>query len=136
MRSRADIAFTRVRVAVFVDGCFWHGCPQHATLPKANRDWWRSKIVANRERDERISKALEAIGWRVIRAWEHEDPIAVAQTIIEAIGVADAFCEQRSMKMGLEPRVVPVTSCGTARQAFDGDPNRGEQQSPVRRHRG
>src|SRR4051794_11274263 len=64
-RSRADIAFPRAKVVVYVDGCFWHGCPTHATWPKANRDWWRAKIEANRRRDADTSARLEDEGWYV-----------------------------------------------------------------------
>src|SRR5262245_19709050 len=78
-RRRADIVFPRARVAVFVDGCFWHGCYEHASWPKANRAWWRSKIEANRRRDTATNKSLRAEGWHVVRVWEHEDPEAAAE---------------------------------------------------------
>lgn len=73
-RSRADVVFEAARVAVFIDGCFWHGCPVHATFPKSNREWWRAKLDANRQRDERANQALTDAGWLVLRFWEHEDP--------------------------------------------------------------
>jgi DNA mismatch endonuclease (patch repair protein) len=73
MRSRADIIFKRARVAVFVNGCFWHGCPLHATWPKANANWWRAKIEANRARDTRVDASLREAGWFVLRIWEHEE---------------------------------------------------------------
>ena len=81
-RAKADIVFTRQRVAVFVDGCFWHGCPTHCRIPTRNRPYWEAKIGRNRERDERISAALMASGWAVVRIWEHE-PIdeAVARVL-------------------------------------------------------
>jgi DNA mismatch endonuclease, patch repair protein len=86
MRTRADILFTRWRVAVFVDGCFWHGCPEHGTAPKANAVWWREKITANIARDRRADAALAAEGWLVVRIWEHEEiPNAVAR-VEEALG--------------------------------------------------
>lgn len=72
-RRRADIVFTRARVAVFVDGCFWHGCPQHATWPRANAAFWREKIATNRMRDADTTAQLEAEGWVVVRIWEHAD---------------------------------------------------------------
>jgi len=84
-RSRADIVFTRARVAVFVDGCFWHGCPIHATMPSTNRDYWEPKLLRNRERDDETNARLEALGWRVIRTWEHEDPITATATIESAV---------------------------------------------------
>lgn len=71
-RAKADIVFTRHRVAVFVDGCFWHACPTHCRMPTRNRLYWEAKIGRNRERDERISAALTAAGWTVVRIWEHE----------------------------------------------------------------
>lgn len=70
-RVKADIVFTRNRIAVFVDGCFWHGCPDHGNTPKFNTAYWGPKLARNRERDRRVSKELEADGWSVIRVWEH-----------------------------------------------------------------
>jgi DNA mismatch endonuclease (patch repair protein) len=78
VRRRADVVFVGARVAVFVDGCFWHCCPQHATQPKANADWWSEKLARNVTRDRDTDKRLEAAGWLVVRMWEHEDPQAVA----------------------------------------------------------
>jgi DNA mismatch endonuclease (patch repair protein) len=72
-RRRADIVFPRARVAVFVDGCFWHGCPEHMTWPKANAEWWRAKIEANVARDRRTDEQLREAGWTVVRVWEHEE---------------------------------------------------------------
>lgn len=80
-RTRADIAFTRPRVAVFIDGCFWHGCPVHATQPKRNADYWGPKLARNRERDAEATALLENHHWQVLRFWEHEQPIAVAEEI-------------------------------------------------------
>lgn len=71
-RRTIDIAFSRQRVAVFVDGCFWHGCPKHATSPKSNSDWWRWKITGNQARDADTTALLERAGWTVVRVWEHE----------------------------------------------------------------
>lgn len=70
--GRPDFVFPRVRLAVFVDGCFWHGCPTHANEPVNNRAFWRAKLAANRARDLFVSRALRAEGWRVMRIWEHE----------------------------------------------------------------
>lgn len=72
VRCRPDIVFTRARVAVFVDGCFWHSCPSHATHPSANADWWRDKLEANVRRDRLNDRQLTEAGWRVVRVWEHE----------------------------------------------------------------
>jgi DNA mismatch endonuclease, patch repair protein len=85
LRRRADIVFPRVRVAVFVDGCFWHGCPEHGTWPKANAAWWREKIEANQDRDEDTNRRLRELGWEVIRVWEHEDPAAATRRIERAL---------------------------------------------------
>jgi DNA mismatch endonuclease (patch repair protein) len=70
--GRPDFTFRRLRLVVFVDGCFWHGCPQHGTLPRQNGRFWRQKISRNRERDREVSRELRRRGWRVIRIWEHE----------------------------------------------------------------
>jgi DNA mismatch endonuclease (patch repair protein) len=83
-RRVADIAFTGPRVAVFVDGCFWHGCPEHATWPKNNAEFWREKILANRAPDADTDARLTAAGWRVVRVWTHEDPDDAARRV-EAI---------------------------------------------------
>jgi DNA mismatch endonuclease (patch repair protein) len=81
---RPDVAFTRARVAVFVDGCFWHGCPEHGVQPRANATYWNAKVARNKGRDARNDAALEALGWRVVRVWEHEDP-GVAAAMIERV---------------------------------------------------
>ena len=81
MPGRPDIVFTRARIVVFVDGCFWHGCLQHGVLPKNNRDWWREKLAATRERDERKDAALLALGWLPIHVWEHQSPAEAAEVI-------------------------------------------------------
>lgn len=71
-RRTIDIAFTRPRVAVFIDGCFWHGCPEHYSEPKTRRDFWSEKISGNRQRDEETTRILVDQGWTVVRYWEHE----------------------------------------------------------------
>jgi len=82
LRCRGDIVFPRRKVIVFIDGCFWHGCPVHATSPANNAEWWREKLAANVERDRRNTQALEALGWDVLRVWEHVPrDEAVAQVI-------------------------------------------------------
>jgi DNA mismatch endonuclease (patch repair protein) len=77
--------FVRARIAVFVDGCFWHGCPLHASWPKSNAEWWRSKIEANRARDRDTDARLTSAGWTVVRVWEHEDPVRAAANIAELV---------------------------------------------------
>ena len=71
-RVRPDFVFPKLKVAVFVDGCFWHACPLHATKPRNHAAFWRKKLSANRARDRRVNLALRASGWRVLRVWEHE----------------------------------------------------------------
>lgn len=80
-RRRVDIVFGPARVAVFVDGCFWHGCPEHATWPASNEEFWRQKIETNRQRDQDTNFQLEADGWHVVRIWEHEDPTVAADRV-------------------------------------------------------
>lgn len=80
-RRRADIVFGPAGVAVFVDGCFWHGCPEHATWPTKNAEFWREKIEANRRRDRDTDHQLRAAGWHVERVWEHEAAEAAADRI-------------------------------------------------------
>jgi DNA mismatch endonuclease (patch repair protein) len=81
---RPDIVFTRARLAIFVDGCFWHCCPQHGNVPRTNTDYWRPKLARNVTRDRVVSEALEAAGWRVLRAWEHEQTEHVADRVEHA----------------------------------------------------
>ncbi len=83
--SRADIVFTRARLAVYVDGCFWHRCPEHGTSPKANAEWWQAKLDRNVRRDRQTDRTLTDADWRVIRIWEHEDPSEAAERIIAAL---------------------------------------------------
>jgi len=82
MRSKADIVWRGLHLAVFIDGCFWHGCPEHATRPKSNGDWWAEKLDGNVRRDRRTDAELKSRGWTVLRFWEHED----------AAGVSDEIC--------------------------------------------
>lgn len=79
--GRPDIAFTGARIAVFVDGCFWHACPEHGVLPKNNRDWWRSKLDRNVARDGEKDAQLAEMGWITLHVWEHESPVDAADTI-------------------------------------------------------
>lgn len=95
-RRTVDMSFTRVRVAVFVDGCFWHGCPYHGMTPKANRDWWSRKLDGNRSRDAETSAHLSALGWVVLRFWSHEEPDAMAESV-------KACVLSRRLALGLKP---------------------------------
>ena len=87
LRRIADVAFTKYKIAVFVDGCFWHGCPKHASWPKSNSEFWQQKIEANRARDADTNAKLREIGWTVIRIWEHECPEMAADAINAAMDV-------------------------------------------------
>jgi len=82
---RIDIAFTRERVAVFVDGCYWHGCSEHGTRPNTNREWWDWKIAKNVSRDRDTNTVLIKQGWTVIRIWEHEDPRLAAERVATVV---------------------------------------------------
>jgi DNA mismatch endonuclease, patch repair protein len=84
-RREVDVVFPGAKVAVFVDGCFWHGCPEHGTWPRNNADFWRRKIEGNVERDRDTDARLEADGWMVLRVWEHEAPADAAARIADAV---------------------------------------------------
>jgi DNA mismatch endonuclease, patch repair protein len=84
-RRRADMLFGGRRVVVFVDGCFWHSCPVHASRPSANREWWVAKLRRNEERDRHTDSHLRGLGWTVLRFWEHEDPGTVVDAIERAV---------------------------------------------------
>jgi len=88
MRRRADIVFPTARVAVYIDGCFWHGCPDHGNKPRSNDNYWTAKLAGNRARDTETDRLLTEAGWQVLRAWEHQEPASVAAAV-EAI-VRDA----------------------------------------------
>jgi len=81
VRVRPDIVFTRIKLAVFVDGCFWHGCPDHQHIPKRNREYWVPKLLANVERDRRVDAALACAGWVAERIWEHEENDCAADRV-------------------------------------------------------
>jgi DNA mismatch endonuclease (patch repair protein) len=87
LRVRADVAFTRQRIAVFVDGCFWHRCPEHGNRPRANAEYWSKKLDGNVARDRRVNDALRTMGWTVIRIWEHEAPEDAANAVAELVDV-------------------------------------------------
>ena len=84
-RRTIDIAFTRAKVAVMVDGCFWHGCPDHGTKPRSNSGWWDTKLAANAARDADTNRVLTEMGWRVVRIWEHEAPAAAADVVVAVL---------------------------------------------------
>ncbi|GAA5056969.1 very short patch repair endonuclease [Streptomyces similanensis] len=85
MRRTADMVFRPAKVAVFIDGCFWHGCPEHFVMPKTNQPYWEEKIGRNIQRDRDTDNRLAEAGWLVLRFWEHLEPEACAATVIEAV---------------------------------------------------
>jgi DNA mismatch endonuclease (patch repair protein) len=99
-RRRADLAFIRAKVAVFVDGCFWHGCPHHGTWPRANAEWWRSKIQANVRRDRDTNAFLKANGWMVLRFWEHDQAATAARVIRCAVNGGEGGSRGRRTSPG------------------------------------
>jgi DNA mismatch endonuclease (patch repair protein) len=100
VRRTADVVFPRVKVAVFVDGCFWHGCPEHYRIPQTNTEYWDDKITGNCRRDLHTNSVLRDAGWTVVRIWEHEEPstaaLEVAQIVAEAREQADSEIGRRA----------------------------------------
>ncbi|RAG83794.1 very short patch repair endonuclease [Streptacidiphilus pinicola] len=84
-RRSIDIAFVGPKVAVFIDGCFWHSCPEHGTRPGSNSEQWRAKFARNIERDLDTTAHLEGLGWLVLRFWEHQSPVDVAEQVAAAV---------------------------------------------------
>jgi len=89
LRCEADVVFPRLKIAVFVDGCFWHGCPKHATRPLIHREWWGRKLDRTIERDKANSAVLASEGWKVVRFWEH-------QSIKEMADLTERFVRTRT----------------------------------------
>ena len=86
LRRRADVVFTKQRIAVFLDGCFWHGCPEHGTAPTANSHWWQQKLAAKVARDRDTDRLLGEAGWSGLRVWEHvavEDAADVVEQVLD-----------------------------------------------------
>jgi DNA mismatch endonuclease (patch repair protein) len=96
VRIRPDIAFTSVSVAVFIDGCFWHCCPEHGTLPATNTSYWLPKLRANVERDEMHNHLLEKAGWTVLRFWEHELAEEAAASIARSVATLRKHSDRRT----------------------------------------
>jgi DNA mismatch endonuclease, patch repair protein len=99
---RPDFVFRTERLAVFVDGCFWHGCPRHVTWPRQNAAFWRRKIEGNRARDRRVDRALRAAGWRVLRIWEHALAEGRAARVVTKIRAAAGQCRETTCRIGFE----------------------------------
>lgn len=85
LRRTADLVFPRARVAVFVDGCFWHGCPEHYVASASNVDYWRTKVARNGERDRETDALLQKAGWMVVRCWAHEEMEEVARAVASVV---------------------------------------------------
>jgi DNA mismatch endonuclease (patch repair protein) len=98
LRRRGDIVLRTLRAVVFVDGCFWHRCPEHATFPKANADWWRAKLAANVKRDRDTDARLRSLGWLSIRVWEHEDASSAERRISRMLAARSAAARRRKMR--------------------------------------
>lgn len=86
VRRSADLVFRKAKVAVFIDGCFWHGCPDHFRVPATNTEYWSAKIERNQRRDEAVNQLLADAGWAAVRAWEHEEVAVVVARIEKALG--------------------------------------------------
>ncbi|MGP4051555.1 very short patch repair endonuclease [Streptomyces sp. 2A115] len=93
-RRTIDIVFGKAKIAIFMDGCFWHGCPEHATQPKANAEWWRAKLDKNMARDRETTDHLRAAGWTVLRFWEHESAEDVARRITATVAAQQSLPKQ------------------------------------------
>lgn len=102
-RRRADVLFTRAKVAVFVDGCFWHRCPEHGTAPKHNGAWWKAKLDRNVERDRKVDAELGREGWAVLRFWEHESPVQAADAIEREVRSRAAPAARRAAQAANDP---------------------------------
>ncbi len=84
-RRTMDIAFPGLKIAVFIDGCYWHGCPKHGETPKNNRAWWKEKIASNQARDHQTEQHLQQLGWIVLRFWEHQPINEMCENVIRAV---------------------------------------------------
>lgn len=85
VEGKPDFAFLKKKIAIFADGCFWHGCPIHGTWPKSNSDFWRNKIKTNQKRDVDVTRQLKKAGWKIVRIWEHEKPTNATKKIVGAL---------------------------------------------------
>ncbi len=110
-RVKPDFVFPKLRLAVFVDGCFWHGCPRHATRPKGNAAFWRGKLAANKARDRLVSRALPRAGWRVLRAWEHELAPKNAARLVRRLLLALSSIRAAPARFDQPPGRTPSGAC-------------------------
>ncbi len=90
LRRRVDVAFVRARVAVNVNGCFWHGCTRDRAIPRTNARWWAAKIARNRARDRQTARLLRGAGWHLVRVWEHEPPATAAGRVVRTLNLLTA----------------------------------------------
>ncbi|WBB82409.1 very short patch repair endonuclease [Micromonospora sp. WMMD882] len=102
VRRTMDICFPKARLSIFIDGCYWHGCPDHGTMPKSNSQWWAHKLARNQERDAETSAHLKSLGWTVMRFWSHESPDRVAEVVGAHVRGEHALTqsERSSLKAG------------------------------------
>lgn len=98
IRRTADLVFTRAKVAVFLDGCFWHGCPEHHTASRTNAAYWMDKVERNLARDAETNRLLTSAGWSVIRVWEHEDPDTAAKRVAQLVYTRRALDAESSSR--------------------------------------
>jgi DNA mismatch endonuclease (patch repair protein) len=103
LRRTADILFRPTRLAVFIDGCFWHGCPEHYSIPATNAEFWAAKRTRNRERDDETNAMLEAAGWRVLRFWEHEVKASPASVAIAVASHVRPISDVRAERVSSRP---------------------------------
>jgi DNA mismatch endonuclease (patch repair protein) len=100
----ADVVFSKVRVAVFVDGCFWHACPEHATWPRSNAEWWRNKLERTRSRDAETDDLLSEAGWIPVRIWEHEEPVQAATRLATLVTLRSSELRQSNAERSRAPK--------------------------------
>jgi len=94
--GRPDLVIPRARIAIFVDGCFWHHCPKHFVMPRTNRNFWRQKIGANRERDRNVNRKLRCDGWKVVRIWEHDIEKNLMRSCTRVLHLSESRCPLES----------------------------------------
>ncbi len=134
-RRRADIVFTKQRIAVFIDGCFWHGCPHHATMPKRNADYWAPKLERNAQRDRETDLLLSEAGWISLRFWEHEPPESVAASIARALSAlrdrTQAVTAPARRQGAQFPSTAPVARSPLRRQDYCDGPTTAGRRRPL-----
>ena len=103
LNRRADVVFRRARVAVFIDGCFWHRCPEHYVAPKSNSSFWSEKVEANVRRDRDTDQELRSAGWQVLRIWEHDSTLDAAERVAELVARRLRTSDRNSTVHSVEP---------------------------------